>query len=159
MATNMARLYDEDFYAWTQLQARELRRIAGEAASHSLDLPHLAEEIRDLGKEQRHAVRSLVRQVIIHLLLLQFSSAERPRAAWRVEIIAARNKIADRLTAMLQRDLHRRLPKLYDEAREQATAKLEDYGELAVLPEVCPYVLANILHRGWLPSPHPTRKS
>jgi hypothetical protein len=47
------RLYEEDFYAWTQAQARELRRFAESRPNVALDLPHLAEEIRDLGKEQR----------------------------------------------------------------------------------------------------------
>jgi hypothetical protein len=156
MTTDMARLYDEDFYAWTQLQARELRRIAGEQSNLALDLPHLAEEVRDLGKEQRNALRSLTRQVIVPLLLLQFSPAARPRAGWRAEIIAARASIADRLTGTLQRDLQRRLPKLYEEAREEAAAKLEVHGEHAALPEFCPYGLPDVMKRGWYPERHST---
>jgi hypothetical protein len=46
-------LYEEDFYAWTQAQAKELRRFARLRPNLPLDLGHIALEIADLGKEQR----------------------------------------------------------------------------------------------------------
>ena len=52
------RLYDEDFFAWTRLQARELRRFARTRPNLPLDLAHIAGEIADLGTEQRNALRS-----------------------------------------------------------------------------------------------------
>jgi hypothetical protein len=156
MGNELARLYDDDFYAWTQLQARELKRFAETRPNLALDLPHLAEEIRDLGKEQRNAVRSWVRQVLTHLLLLQFSPAEEPRAGWTDEILAARAELDDRLTQTLRRDLERRLPKLYDLARSRAATKLDTHGEQAELPEHCPYSLAQVLEQGWYPERHPT---
>lgn len=154
MATDMQRLYDEDFYAWTQAQARELRRFAEARPNLPLDLPHLAEEIRDLGKEQRNAVRSLVRQVLIHLIRLQHSPADEPRNAWADEIDAARDDLHDRLTATLRRDLGRQLPKLYAEAQRRAARKMARYGETAELPEQCPYPLAGVLDRDWFPERH-----
>ena len=45
-------LYADDFYAWTQLQAKELRRFARTRPNLPLDLAHLAEEIADLGTER-----------------------------------------------------------------------------------------------------------
>lgn len=151
MATDMQRLYDDDFYAWTQLQARALRRFAGTRPNLALDLPHLAEEIRDLGKEQRNAVRSWTRHILVHLLLLQFSPATAPRAGWRSEIALARADLADRLTGTLRRDLERRLPKLYEQARDVAAAKLEEHGENAILPDACPFTLGDLLQRNWFP--------
>jgi uncharacterized protein DUF29 len=44
-------LYESDFYARTQTQARELRRFAATRPNLPLDLFHLAEEIADLGTE------------------------------------------------------------------------------------------------------------
>ena len=41
-------LYDDDFYAWTQEQAKLLRQ--GSAASNRLDFDLIAEEIEDLGQ-------------------------------------------------------------------------------------------------------------
>ena len=151
MATDMQRLYDEDFYAWTQAQARELRRFAEARPNLPLDLPHLAEEIRDLGKEQRNAVRSLVRHILVHLLLLRFSPAAEPRAGWGDEIDVARNDIADRLSTTLHRDLERHFPRLYMQARQRAQRKLGMHGELADLPENCPFLLAQVLDEGWFP--------
>jgi hypothetical protein len=49
--------YDTDFYAWTQAQVDALRAKDWAA----LDLPHVIEEIADLGNEQRHAVESHLR--------------------------------------------------------------------------------------------------
>jgi len=151
MATDMTRLYDEDFYAWTQLQARELRRIAGDQSNLALDLPHLAEEIRDLGKEQRNALRSWTRQILVHLLLLQHSPAGGPRSGWASEITVARADLADRLTVTLRRDLERRLPQLFTVARKLAMLKLAEHGETAELPEICPYSLDQVLDEDWFP--------
>ena len=58
-------LYDDDFFAWTQLQARELRRFARTRPNLPLDLAHIAEEIADLGTERRNAVRSWTARVIV----------------------------------------------------------------------------------------------
>ena len=43
MATRPDELYEEDFYAWTRHQARELRRLRALRLNTSLDLAHLAE--------------------------------------------------------------------------------------------------------------------
>ena len=51
-AMRAEQLYESDFYAWTQAQARELRRFARTRPNVPLDLAHLAEEIRDLGKSE-----------------------------------------------------------------------------------------------------------
>jgi hypothetical protein len=52
-------LYETDFYAWTQAQAKELRRFARTRPNLPLDLEHLAEEVQDLGKSEHDAVFSL----------------------------------------------------------------------------------------------------
>jgi Domain of unknown function DUF29 len=44
-----AALHDEDFFAWTGSQARELRRFARTRPNVALDVKHIAEEIADLG--------------------------------------------------------------------------------------------------------------
>jgi hypothetical protein len=156
MGNEMSRLYDEDFYAWTQLQARELKRFAETRPNLALDLPHLAEEIRDLGKEQRNALRSWVRQILVHFLMLEHSRAGEPRAGWLSEIDTARVELDDRLTATLRRDLGRRFPRLYGEARKLADRKLTRFGESAALPELSPYTLEHVLDADWYPQDHPT---
>jgi Domain of unknown function DUF29 len=155
MSTKPAeQLYDEDFFAWTQLQARELRQFARIRPNVGIDLRHVAEEIADLGTERRDALRSWTRRVIEHLLLLQYSPANEPRSGWADEIDHFRDEIEDRLTASLRRDLQRQLPRLYGRARSRAKGKLDRYGETkaaAQLPERCPYALEEILGDFWPP--------
>jgi Domain of unknown function DUF29 len=140
-----ADLYEDDFFAWTQLQAKELRRFARTRPNLPLDLAHIAEEIADLGTERRNAVHSWTARVIEHLLLLEHSQASEPRRGWIDEIVT------------LRRDIERR----YEEARIDLARKLERYGEdnVAVrLRERCPYTLDQVLGDFW-PDPQSERSA
>lgn len=155
-ATSPADLYEEDFYAWTQAQARELRRLKAARPNTPLDLDHLAEEIGDMGKERRDSLRSWTVRVIQHLLLLEHSPAREPRAHWTGEIVDFRADIARRLTKALRNDLRRRLPVLYDEAVKGLRRKMEAHGEreaAARLPDACPYALDQVLGDWWPEDP------
>ena len=152
MTTGPTDLYEQDFYAWTQAQARELRRFAATRPNLPLDLPHLAEEIADLGKGQRDGLRSWTARIIEHLLLLEHSRSAEPRRGWIREIVDFRGEIERRLTASLKRDLRTTLPKLYDGARRATARKLETYDEgdrAPLLPERCPYTLEQVLGDWW----------
>jgi hypothetical protein len=138
MTTKPEQLYDEDFFAWTVVQARELRRFAQLRPNVALDLRHIAEEIADLGHERRAALRSWTRRIIEHLLLLQYSPAKEPRDGWIDEVETFRDDIEERLTPSLRRDLQRQLPRLYGRARERAGGKLERYGETGAAARALP---------------------
>jgi hypothetical protein len=152
MKAPAARLYEDDFFAWTQSQARELRRFARTRPNVPLDIDHIAVEIADLGTERRDALRSWTARILEHLLLLEHSPAEPPRRGWIDEIVNFRSEIERRLSRTLARDLKRRLPLLYAEARRNLQRKLERYGEpdtAARLPEECPYTLDQVLDDFW----------
>jgi Domain of unknown function DUF29 len=152
MKATATQLYDDDFFAWTQAQARELRRFARTRPNLPLDIDHIAAEIADLGKERRDALRSWTARIIEHLLLLEHSPAAPPRRGWIDEIVNFRSEIDRRLSRTLARDLKRRLPLLYAEARRNLQRKLERYGEpdtAARLPEECPYTLDQVLGDFW----------
>jgi hypothetical protein len=145
-------LYDRDFFAWTQLQAKELRRFARARPNVALDVKRIAEEIADLGKERRDALRSWTARILGHLLLLEHPPAKEPRRGWIDEIVNFRSEIERRLTPTLERDLKRRLPQLYGEARRNLSRKLERYGEAEIaarLPEACPYAFDHVLGDFW----------
>ncbi len=151
-AAPVGRLYEDDFYAWTQAQARELRRFARSRPNLPLDLAHIAEEIADLGIERRKRLRSWTRRIIEHLLLLEHSPASDSRRGWINEIVALRREIDDHLSATLRRDLRRHLPRLYAQARSDMAERLRLYGESEVaarLPERCPYMLEQVLGGFW----------
>jgi hypothetical protein len=147
-----AGLYEDDFFAWTQLQAKELRRFARTGPNLPLDLAHIAEEIADLGKSERNSLRSWARRIIERLLLIEHSAAEEARPGWTDEIVNFRSEIEDRLTPTLRRDLRRRLPVLYDRARRDLRRKLERHAEGHIadrLPTTCPYSLDQVLGDFW----------
>src|ERR671925_1736140 len=125
-------LYEADFFAWTRLQARELRRLGRMRPNAALDWAHLAEEIADLGKEQRNAVRSWVARIIEHLLLLEHVPAESPRRGWIDEIIDFRDEVEQPPPATLRGDLQRQLPRLYERACGRLARKLTLRGEVDV---------------------------
>jgi hypothetical protein len=107
-AVRADRLYDDDFFAWTQLQARELRRFGRTRPNMALDVRRIAEEISDLGKERRDSLRSWTARIVEHLLLLQRSPARESRRVWIDEVVNFRGDVERRLTRSLRRDLERR---------------------------------------------------
>ena len=146
--------YDEDFYAWTQYQAEVLRSLRTD--DNRFDREHLAEEIEDLGKSERKAVRSEARRILEHLLKLAYSPAAEPRADWERSIIDARANLEDDLSPTLRRDIEETIEKQYRIARRQAAAAFRKYGEIDALrrlPVECPYTLEQVLRDDWYPEP------
>jgi hypothetical protein len=64
------------FFPCTRTQAKALRGFARTRSNLPLELPHIAEEVANQGKEQRHALRSWTIRVFERLLLLDHSPAE-----------------------------------------------------------------------------------
>jgi hypothetical protein len=147
-----AQLYEDDFYAWTQLQAKELRRFARSRPNLPLDLAHLAEEIANLGTERRSRIRSWARRILEHLLMLGHSPVQDARRQWIAEVVSFRREIDDHLSASLRRDLNRRFSRLYDQARADLLKKLRLFDEAHIadrIPERCPYTLDQVLGNSW----------
>jgi len=146
-----AELYRSDFYLWALEQARLLRA----ERFHEVDLEHLAEEVEGLAAANWNAVRSHARNIIEHLLKLQYSPAQEPRNAWRHTVRMQRQQLEDVLTPTLRRDLENDLGRQYARTRRVLDATLRDYGEhraADALPAECPYTLDEILG-DWLPEP------
>jgi hypothetical protein len=146
--------YDDDFYAWTRHQAAVLREMA--VTDNRFDREHVAEEIEDLGKSERDAVRSQVRRVIEHFLKLQYSPAQEPRYGWMGSILDARQEISDKITPTMRRELEGELGRLYRDGRKRAANSFAEYGETEAierLPTGCPYAFDQILEEDWYPAP------
>ena len=151
--------YADDFYAWTQHQAMVLRTMA--VADNRFDRENVAEEIEDLGRSERDAVRSQVRRIIEHLLKLAYSRSPQPRFDWMASIAEARDTLEDQITPTLRRDAEAMLAKLYEGGRNRAELGLRGYGETeaaGALPGECPFTIDEILSSGWYPEP-PGEKS
>jgi hypothetical protein len=152
--------YEDDFYAWTQHQAEVLRTMP--VSDNRFDREHVAEEIEDLGKSERDAVRSQIRRIIEQLLKLAYSPAEQPRFDWMETIVDARQELSDKLTPTLRREVEGTLDKLYGDARKpygdarrRATLGLRRYGEADAadrLPTACLYSWDEICQDDWYPA-------
>jgi hypothetical protein len=150
VATKPAELYDEDFYAWTQQQAKALRmHFRGD---NRLDVEHLAEEVEDLGKSELHAVESFIEQIIAHLLKLDYSGQDSPRGHWRAEVLNFRKSAHRKMTPSIRRVVQRKLDVLYHNGRQTAAAgTLVHEPDLERrLPKTCPYDWDTIWHRNVL---------
>jgi hypothetical protein len=140
-------LYEQDFVAWTERQACELRALRASRWNGPLDLEHLAEEIEDLGRSQRHACESLLEQIIIHLLKLRCAKAEAPRAHWANKIDLFRNELQRRLTPNIRQHLATNLDAHYQTAARLTTRALarEEPDTNLHIPGGYPWTLADIL--------------
>jgi hypothetical protein len=135
-------LYDEDFYAWTQEQAALLR----EGAVQELDLTNLAEEIESLGKSDRRALGSHLRNLVLHLLKWQYQpSGHLTGHSWRSSIRNARAEITVLLedSPTLGQEVPRLLARWYPLARQDAAD--ETRLPLATFPATCPWTPDQVL--------------
>ena len=72
----MSKLYETDFYGWTQEQIQLLH----DQQWSKLDVPNLIEEIESFGKQQRQELRNRLSILIGHLLKWEYQSACRSRS-------------------------------------------------------------------------------
>jgi len=84
--------YDDDFFAWTEEQARLLR--AGEFSQ--VDIANIAEEVEDMGRSIRRELRNRLAVLTMHLLKWRFQPGYRS-GSWSGTISEQRQQIADLL--------------------------------------------------------------
>ena len=125
--------YDADVYAWSQRQGALLRRLAaGERVNDAdLDWPNIAEEIETVGRSERAAVASHVANIIEHLIKLQASPANEPRAGWEATVIRARGDVERLLreSPSIRRLVEAMIAQELPTARRVATKELARYRE------------------------------
>ena len=91
-----SQLYDVDYYAWVEDQARALR----EHQTEQVDWENVAEEIDDLAKGEERSMESHLETLIEHLLKLAYAPAAtrtRNTRQWRGTARLARAKLRRRL--------------------------------------------------------------
>ena len=139
-------LYETDFYAWIQEQAKLLRHQQW----NQLDLPNLIEEIESLGKQQRAELRNRLKVLIGHLLKWQYQPERRSRS-WLMTIRVQRRDTQELLeeNPSLKPYLEEALQKIYESGRDLAVG--ETNLPLKTFPENCPYTLDEIFRDGFYP--------
>ena len=142
-------IYEKDFLLWSEQQAAALR--AGNLLA--LDKDGLLEELEDMGNERKEALQSLIRNILAHLLKLEYSSATAPRAGWVEEITEFRAQAETKLddTPSLKHYAEGLYQKAWPQARKMVEKSFRFYQEKAKLPNHCPYTLDNVLDYDFFP--------
>jgi hypothetical protein len=135
-------LYEADFYAWTQQQAALLR----EGKVQDLDVHNLVEEVEGLGRSERHALGSHLKNLVMHLLKWHSQPEGRQTGhSWRASIVNARDEIAVLLDASpsLRREVPGLLAGRYPAARR--LAQVETGLPLTTFPATGPWTVEQVL--------------
>jgi hypothetical protein len=141
-----ADLYDLDFAAWAEQNAGLLR--AGRFSE--VDLEHVAEEIGDIAKWERRALRRRLTRLIQHLLKWQLQPEKRS-TSWQSTIAGQRDAISVLLqeSPSLRPGFASQVSEAYPAAARLAAIEMRR--EAAAIPESCPYTTAQLLDLDYLP--------
>jgi methionyl-tRNA synthetase len=145
ISQNLQDIYETDYLIWLQKNIDLLEKHQ----FNQLDLDNLIEELKDLVKQEKRRVKSLLEQIIIHLLLYQYWEEQREYNGnhWRAEIRAFRTQINDDLTNNLRNLLSQKLGVIYD----NAVGYVQEKTKLDNLPQNCDYSLNQLLDINWYP--------
>jgi hypothetical protein len=145
-----AELYERDYYTWTQEQARALR----EHRVEELDWTNVAEEIEDLGKREKRALRSQLVRLLGHLLKYAYARQvmwSNNARGWELSIRGARREAL----IYLDENPGLRPHVLQIFASAYASARLEIMKLLhlsdSAIPEAPPWTLDEIIDDLFLP--------
>lgn len=144
-------LYDQDLQLWIEQTVNQLKNREFD----SLDIEHLIEELVDLGKSEKNALKSNLKILLAHLLKLhiQFDAPETMKRSWSSSVIEHRQRVLDNLadTPSLQTFLGEAIEKAYGDGRKLAIkeGKLAKFGirvpQESEYPLICPFSIEQIL--------------
>ena len=142
-----SRLYETDFYTWTQEQVRLLKTQQWD----QLDTLNLIEEIETLGRRERQELRNRLGILLGHLLKWQFQPEKRSNS-WLGTIREQRVQI--KLLLQDSPSLKPYLDEVFFSVYELGLALAIRETELGeqVFPEICPYTLDQTLNPEFLPN-------
>lgn len=146
VADEFSTLYESDFYAWTQQQAKLLQ----EEKWSYLDVPNLVEEIESLGRQERRELRNRLGILLGHLLKWQFQPLNRSKS-WLATIREQRKQVLDLVdeSPSLQSYLPEALVKGYESGLNLAVR--ETALNYNAFPSDCPYSSEQVLDAEFFP--------
>ncbi|MEP0819171.1 DUF29 domain-containing protein [Trichocoleus sp. FACHB-46] len=140
-------LYEADFYAWTQEQAKLLRAQQWDL----VDVANLIEEIETLGRQERRELRNRLTVLLGHLLKWQFQPEKRSNS-WLATVREQRREVATLLqeNPSIKAYLSEALQLAYQSGIDLAVRETELPYE--TFPEACPYSLEQALNDEFRPN-------
>lgn len=139
-------LYSQDFYLWIQHNINFLE----DQRFSQLDIPHLIEELKTMGRSEKNALKSNLIIILMHLLKYQFQPEKRSNS-WLVTLFEHRRRIRESLedSPSLNNYYQDVLEKCYNNARKEAA--LETGLTLTQFPPDCLWTPEEILDANYLP--------
>lgn len=139
-------LYETDFFEWTQRNAELLNRGCLEQA----DIPHIAEEIADMGRRDRREVESYLSRLVMHMLKWQFQPDQRS-GSWQNSIDDSREEIGRifKQSPSLRPYAAASVEEIYPAARRKASR--ETGLPRTAFPEECPYSFEQLIDEDFFP--------
>ena len=142
----MRDLYELDYLAWYEKTLEQLKNND----SNELDLESLSEVLENLVRDTKRSGESYLRQIIIHLLLIEYWESEKiNRCHWAAEIVNFRSELETDMTTNLKKHLDLVKENMYQKALKYVIKKTELNKTL--FPIQCPYSLEQLLDDDWFP--------
>ena len=145
--SNTTNLYDRDYYLWLQQTAQLIK----EGKFSEVDAANLIEEIEDMGRSEKRAVKSNLVILLLHLLKYKYQPDKRTNS-WKASIREHRRRLRDdfKVSPSLKRYFAEVFNECYQDAREQAA----DETGLAIntFPIKCPFAPSETLDSDYLPN-------
>jgi hypothetical protein len=149
-------LYDQDLQRWIEQTVNQLRNRDFE----SLDIEHLVEELVDLGKSEKNALKGNLMILLAHLLKLRVQSdaPDTMKGSWYSSVLEHRQRVLDNLadTPSLKGFLAEAVAKAYSDGRKLAI-KEDKFAQWGVrmpkeseYPLSCPFSIEQILDEDFL---------
>jgi hypothetical protein len=116
-ATNTANLYERDYYLWLSHTAQLIK----EGKFSEVDTANLVEEIEDMGRSEKRAVKSNLVILLLHLLKYKYQPAKRTNG-WKSSIREHRRRLREdfQVSPSLKRYFAEVFDECYQDGREQA---------------------------------------
>jgi len=140
-------LYDQDFFAWTQEQAKFIK----EKSFDKLDLTHLFDEVESMGASEVRELESRLEVLLVHLLKWKYQPSLQSRS-WQLTIKEQRLRINQRLKKMPS--LKSKLPEIFEDGYEPSLLQAEKETGLSAntFPQTCEWSIEQILDENFYPN-------
>ncbi len=143
----MNALYERDFYAWTQEQARLLTTHALD----KLDITNLIEEMKSMGASEKRELGSRLTVLLMHLLKWKYQPRKRG-SSWELTIREQRLEVKDVLED--NPSLKNLVDTYFDGAYQKAILKAAKETKLSpnAFPVTCEWSLQQVLDSTFYPN-------
>jgi hypothetical protein len=138
-------LYERDILVWSEEQAAALRALARRPElSNALDWDNLIDEVESVGRSQLATARSLIANILLHVIKAYGDAGSPAMAGWAREVRAWSRELPDRFAPSMAQRID--LDALWLRAVRDGGRELIDYGRSLPpgLPPHCPFTLEEL---------------